>query len=388
MNKTSAIPEDLGIFDLHALAEETPDVISLGLGDPDLPTPEHIVEAASQAMRERRWGMAPARGLPELRQAVAEKLARDNQVEVDPEREVLVTGGTQEALFLLIQSLLNPGDEILVPDPRYTSYDAAIEIAGGKMVMAETRPEDDFVLQPEAVEASITPKTKALLIISPSNPTAAVIPPDKMRQIAEIAVRHNLIVISDEIYERFIYGRNEHVSLASLPGMRERTVTLNGLSKTYAMTGWRVGYMAADAALIDAVAAHKERLNRATCTISQWAGVAALTGPQECVAEMRATYDRRRRVLGDALEEMGLRVASAAGALYVWVDVSSTGLKAMDLSYLWLKEGGVMAFPGTGFGDKWSDYMRITMLQPEVVLHQAVERMDQVLRNYGSVATG
>lgn len=388
MNKPTGIPEDLGIFDLHALADETPDVISLGLGDPDLPTPQHIIEAASLAMRERRWGMAPARGLPELRQAIAEKLDRDNGVDVDPEREVLVTAGTQEALFLLIQSLLNPGDEILVPDPRYPSYDAAIEMAGGKMVLAETHPEDGFVLQPEAIEASITPRTKALLIISPSNPTAAVIPPEKMRRIAEIAVRHDLIVISDEIYERFVYGSNEHVSLASLPGMRERTVTLNGLSKSYAMTGWRIGYLAADAAVVEAVTAHKERMNRGTCSISQWAGVAALTGPQECVTEMRSIYDRRRRVLIDALEEMGLRVASAAGALYVWVDISSTGLKAMELSYLWLKEGGVMAFPGTGFGDQWDDYMRITMLQPEGTLHQAVERMDRVVREYGRAVTG
>lgn len=382
MADQSSIPEDLDIFALQAMADSNRESISLGLGDPDLPTPPHIVEAAIRAIDDGCDGLAPARGLPELRQAIAGKLARDNALDVDPQSEVMVTTGAQEALFLLIQSILNPGDEIVVPDPRYPSYDAAIALAGGRMVMAETDPEDGFILRAETIAASITPRTKALLVITPSNPTAAVIPPEELREIAALAQQHDLIVISDEIYEQFIYNGAQHLSIASLPGMWERTVTLNGLSKTYAMTGWRVGYLAAPAAVVDAVAGFKARLNRATCAISQWAGVAALTGSQECVAEMLAIYDRRRKLLHDALQEMGLTVASDDGALYLWVDISSTGLNAMQLSYLWLTEAGVMAFPGTGFGERWQNYMRITMLQPESTLLRAVERMDEALSSY------
>lgn len=376
----SDVPADLDIFQLQALANSTPNVVSLGLGDPDFATPAHVVEAARRAIDEGRTGPSPAPGLPDLRAAVARKLARRNGVEVDPKREVLVTTGSQEALFLLIQAILEPGDEILAPDPRYPSYDAAINLAGGKMVLVPTDIEHGFELQPDEVEARITERTRAILVITPSNPTAAVVPPEHLRAIAEIATRHDLIVISDEIYEHFLYDGAEHLSIASLPGMFERTVTLNSLSKTYAMTGWRIGYLAAPAPLVEAVTSLKELLNKHTPTLSQWAGAAALDGPQECVEEMHAHYRRRRRVLVDALREMGLAVSEPRGAFYVWADISSTGLDAMTLSYRWLRDAGVMVFPGTGFGEEWKSYMRFTLRQPEDALLAAAERMDDVLR--------
>jgi aminotransferase len=373
--------EEVDIFTLQALANETPNLISLGLGDPDSPTPAHIVQAAKQAIDEGRTGPAPTRGLIELRRAIAAKLERENGITVDSESEVLVTTGSQEALFLLVQALIDPGDEVLVPDPRYPAYDAAINLAGGRIVLVPTTEEKDFALRAGDIEACLSERSKALLLISPSNPTAAVIPPEEIRRIAELAIRHNLIVISDEIYEHFLYDGAEHLSIGSLPGMRERTITLNGLSKAYAMTGWRVGYITAPAEFVNAVASLKAMINVHAPTVSQWAAVAALEGPQECVREMRDLYAHRRRVLMDGLKEMGFTFGSSQGAFYIWANTGSTGLDAMRLSYLWLRDASVMVFPGTGFGERWKDYMRFTLLQPDDVMLQALERMDDALKS-------
>ncbi len=371
--------DEVDIFTLQALANATPDLISLGLGDPDSPTPAHIIQAAHRAIDEGRTGPAPTQGLIELRQSIANKLQYENNVIVDAESEVLVTTGSQEALFLLIQSLVDPGDEVLVPDPRYPAYDAAINLAGGKIILVPTTEEKDFALRVEDIEACLSERSKALLLITPSNPTAAVIPPDELRKIAELAIERNLIIISDEIYEHFLYDGAEHLSIGSLPGMRERTITLNGLSKAYAMTGWRVGYIAAPSEFIQAVTSLKAMINVHAPTVSQWAAVAALEGPQDCVRQMRALYAHRRRVLMDGLREMGFTFGSSKGAFYIWANTSSTGLDAMQLSYLWLRDAGVMVFPGSGFGEKWSDYMRFTLLQPDDRMLQALERMDEAL---------
>lgn len=382
---TQADDTEIDIFALQALAAQRPDAISLGLGDPDLPTPDHIVVAAKRAIDEGRTGPAPTTGLLELRTAIASKLAAVNNVAVDAEREVLVTTGSQEALFLLIQALIEPGDEILVPDPRYPSYDAAIALAGGRMVLVPTDEEHNFQLQPEEVERRITPRTKALLLITPSNPTGAVIPPESLRRMAELATAHDFIIISDEIYESFLYGGAEHLSIASLPGMRERTITLNGLSKAYAMTGWRVGYIAAPAEFIAAVAGLKAMINLHAPTVSQWAAVAALTGPQDCVQQMRAVYARRRGLLTDALREFGFTFGEPQGAFYVWTNVTSSGMDATRLSYVLLRDAGVLVFPGTAFGEAWGGYMRFTLLQPEAVMVEAIDRMDLALRASGSL---
>ena len=378
---TDASREEVDIFTLQALANETPDLISLGLGDPDSATPRHIIEAADRAIDEGRTGPAPTQGLIELRRAIANKLARENDVHVDAESEVLVTTGSQEALFLLIQSLVDPGDEVLVPDPRYPAYDTAINLAGGKIVLVPTALEHDFALRAADVEAHLTERSKALLLITPSNPTAAVIPPDELRKIAALAIERDLIVISDEIYEHFLYDGAEHLSIGSLSGMRERTITLNGLSKAYAMTGWRVGYIAAPAEFIQAVTSLKAMINVHAPTVSQWAAVAALEGPQDAVRAMRDLYAHRRRVLMDGLREMGFSFGSSQGAFYIWADISSTGMDAMQLSYHWLRAAGVMVFPGSGFGEKWGDYMRFTLLQPDDRMLQALERMDDALND-------
>jgi aminotransferase len=368
------------MFELMELAKATRGAISMGLGDPDLPTPEHIVAAAKHAIDEGRTGSAPPTGLPELRQAIARKLLRDNGVEADPETEILVTTGGQEALFLLVQALIEPGDEVLVPDPRYTSYDHAIELAGGKIVLVPTTEAADFELDPDEVKQRITPRTKLLLLISPNNPTAGINRPETVRRLAEIAIEDDLLVVSDEIYEKFLYDGAEQLSMASLPGMPERTITLNGVSKTYAMTGWRIGYLAAPPEFIRTATALKQMVNVQAPTVSQWAAVAALNGPQECVEHMRQTYAARRAVLMRALTDMGFTYGTPHGGLYIWANTASTGIDSTELSYLFLKEGNVLILPGTGFGAHWVDYMRMTLLQPIEVLHEVIERMQRVLR--------
>jgi aminotransferase len=247
------------------------------------------------------------------------------------------------------------------------------------MVLVPTDEAHSFELQPEDVERRITPKSKVLLLISPNNPTAGINRPQTVRRLAELAIERDLIVIADEIYEKFVYDGYEHLSIAALPGMRERTITLNGLSKTYAMTGWRIGYLAAPPEFIRTVTALKAMVNVQAPTVSQWAAVAALNGPQECVEEMRQTYDARRTLLMPALRAMGFTFGEPRGGLYIWANTASTGIDSTTLSYLFLNEADVLILPGTGFGAHWGDYMRMTLLQPIEVLAEVVERLMNVL---------
>ena len=368
-------------YALMEMAREMEDIITLGRGDPDLPTPPHIVEAANRAMRAGLSDATDVKGMPRLREAIAEHMRAVNGLALDADNVMVTTGG-QEGLFLAVQAVINPGDEILVPDPRYSSYDDAIKRAGGRMVMVPTTRDDAFNLEAEAVEAAISPASKALLIVTPSNPTAGIVTEDRLRAIAEVSMRHNLIVIVDEIYGKVVYPPWRHFSIGSLPGMAERTITLDAFSKAYAMTGWRCGYAAAPTDVIDAMARIKQVTTGPVATVSQWAGLAAITGPQDCVDEYLDIYIERRKVLLRGLDRMGFAYGEPRGGLFVWADSSSTGIHAAELSYLLLKEGRVLIFPGTAFGEKWRDYVRITMLEPIETLSAAVERMLPVLERY------
>lgn len=368
-------------YALMELSAQYKDAIALGRGDPDLPTPTHIIDVVKGAIEQQRTAPTPVAGMPELRQALAEKFRRENRLPVEEENIILTTGG-QEGLFLLMQTLLDPGDEVLVPDPRYTSYDEAITSAGGRMVMIPTDHEDAFNLRPEAVEAAITPRTKAILIVTPSNPTGGIVTEERLRQIAEIAIKHNLIVISDEIYEKFVYDGWKHFSIGSLPGMEERTITLNGFSKTYAMTGFRCGFAAAPRNFIQAMAKVKAVTTGPVATISQWAGLAALTGTQEPIREFLRIYSERRKVMMDGLLDMGLSFSEPRGAFFLWTNSSSVGIHATELSYLLLKEAQVLIFPGTGFGENWGGYLRVSILQTTDLLKEALERMKPVVERY------
>lgn len=368
-------------YALMELAAQYPDAIALGRGDPDMATPAHITEAVLRSIRDGQNAPTPVAGMPALREAVAEKLRRENGLPIAGEN-VLITAGGQEGLFLIMQALLDPGDEVLVPDPRYTSYDEAIASAGGRFVLVPTDHDDAFNLRPEAVEQAITPRTKALLIVTPSNPTGGIVTEDRLRAIAGIAIRHNLIVISDEIYEKFLYDGWQHFSIGSLPGMAERTITLNGFSKTYAMTGFRVGFIAAPANLVAAAAKVKAATTGPTATLSQWAGLAALTGTQEPLHEFQRVYAERRALLLTGLRRLELDFSDPRGAFFFWTNSSSTGIHATELSYLLLKEARVLIFPGTGFGENWGGYLRISILQSTDLLHEALGRMEPVLARY------
>jgi len=267
--------------------------------------------------------------------------------------------------------------------PRYARLRAdAIRRAGGIMVSVPTNREDSFNLEAEAVEAAITPASKALLIVTPSNPTAGIVTEDRLRAIADVCIRHNLIVIVDEIYGKIVFPPWRHFSIGSLPGMAERTITLDAFSKTYAMTGWRCGYVAAPVDVIEAMARIKQVTTGPVATVSQWAGLAAISGPQDCVADYLKIYTERRGALLDGLDRMGFAYGEPRGGLFVWADCSSTGIHATELSYLLLKEGRVLIFPGTAFGDAWREYLRITMLEPIETLKTAVARMLPVLERY------
>jgi aminotransferase len=286
-----------------------------------------------------------------------------------------MTTGGQEGLFLVMSALLDPGDEVLVPDPRYSSYDQAIAHTGAVAVSVPTFAEDGFDIRPEEVEKRITPRTRVLLLVTPSNPTGGIVRPETAKALAAMAIRHDITIVSDEIYGKFVWSPHVHTSIASLPGMQDRVVTLSGFSKAYAMTGWRVGYLIAPQPLIEAMAAIKSHTTGPVATLSQHAALAAARGDDSCVVAFRDIYDERRRILSDALRRMGLEFGDPRGGFFFWADASSTGLRALELCYLLLKEAGVLIFPGTAFGESWSNHLRITTLQPTDLLQQASERM-------------
>jgi aminotransferase len=368
-------------YKMMELSAQFPDAIALGRGDPDLATPEHIIEAAREAILQQRTGRSPVAGLPELREAVADKLRRDNGLLINRDNVAITTGG-QEGLFLIMQALLDPGDEVIVPDPRYTSYDEAISSAGGRIVLVATDHDDAFNLRPETVEAAITPRTKVILIITPSNPTGGIVTEERLRAIADIAIRHNLIVISDEIYEKFLFDGWKHFSIGALPGMAERTVTLNGLSKTYAMTGFRIGYVAAPKNVIDAITRIKAATTGPAASVSQWAGLVGLNGTQAPLADFQRIYAERRRLMMDGLNALRLDFSDPRGAFFLWTNSESTGIHATELCYLLLKEARVLIFPGTGFGENWGGYLRISILQSTDLLAEALERMRPIIERY------
>ncbi|MGY2894876.1 pyridoxal phosphate-dependent aminotransferase [Deinococcus sp. UYEF24] len=355
------------------------DVIPLGRGDPDLATPAHIVEAGRAALSAGATHYTHPKGLLELRQGVSRYLGTRG-LAYGPD-DIVVTSGAQEAVFVAMLSFINPGDEVILPSPGYGSYDQAVELAGGVVVSVKTYLADNFALTAEAVRAAVTPRTRMLCLINPSNPTGTVTSPDEIRRLCEVARQYNLLVISDEIYAELLDDDAQVLSVAAVPGMYERTITINGFSKSYAMTGWRVGYFAAPPALLAPMTEVHHGLSICAPAVSQYAALAAITGDQGCVAEMRQIYARRRKIMTDALGEMGLRYARPQGAFYVYAEVTSTGLQATEFCERLLQEARVMIFPGSLFGDHTDDFVRISLLQPEPRLKEAVDRIKTFARS-------
>ena len=380
MSKKKAQGTNL-LYQLIGEARAYDDVIIMGRGDPDFDTPAHIVAAAKEAMVKHHSDYTPPEGLPALREAIAARVKRVNNIDVDPASEVVVTNGGQEALFLMVLAVLSPGDEMIVPEPNYNTYADSLAFAGGVKVEVQTYAQDDFRADPADVRAAVSDKSRALLLVSPNNPAASVISPTDMREMLDIAIEHDLMVIADDIYDLFVYDDFEHVSPASLPGGKERTLTLNALSKAYSMTGWRLGWIVGPADLMARVKELKAAISGGASVISQHAGIAALTGPQDAVEMMAEAYRRRRRLVLDALDAMGIQYGLPQGGQFVFADIGFTGMDSGEVAQRILSEQHVLAYPGSAFSKDRKDYLRMTFLQPEEQLIEGLERMKVAMAN-------
>ena len=369
------------LYQLIGEARSYDDVIVMGRGDPDFDTPPHIVAAAKDAMIHHHNDYTPPQGLPALREAIADRVKRVNNFEVDPETEVVVTNGGQEALFLMVLAVTTPGDEMIVPEPNYNTYADSLAFAGGVKAEVQTYAESDFRAHPQDVRKAITDKTRSLLLVSPNNPAASVIAPDDMQELLDIAIKHDLMILADDIYDLFVYDDFQHVSPASLPGGKERALTLNALSKSYSMTGWRLGWIVGPADLMARVAELKAAVSGGASVISQHAGIAALTGPQDAVEMMAEAYRKRRRMVLDALDEMGMKYGMPQGGQFVFADIGFTGLDSAEVAQRILTEQHVLAYPGSAFSKDRKDYLRMTFLQPEDQLMEGLERMKVAMDN-------
>jgi aspartate aminotransferase len=351
-------------------------VVNLGGGDPDFDTPPHIVAAAAEAIRKGLTHYVASRGLPELRRAVAAKFQRDNGVVYDPDTEVIVTAGGKLALYISLAAMVEPGDEVLIFDPAWVSYEPMIRMLDGVPVEVPLRPEENFALTPDALERRLTPRTRAMILNSPNNPTGRVLTAGELAVVSAAAQTHGIWVLSDEIYEPIVYDRHRHVSLASLPGMRDRTVTINGLSKTYAMTGWRLGYLGAPAPLCAQILKVQQHVVTCAPSFVQAAGAAALQGPQACVAEMVAEYDRRRRFMTEALNAIpGVQCPLPEGAFYLFPRVDYRGMDSGALARFLIEEAHVAVTPGAAFGRTAAQNIRLTFATSMANLRQAAGQM-------------
>jgi len=362
------------------MAAEGRDIINLGIGQPDFRTPEHIVEAGIKALRDGHHGYTPANGLPELREAVAADLHRRHGVEVNPDHVVAVPGG-KPTMFFAVLMFGEPGAEIMYPNPGFPIYESVIRYSGATPVPIELKEENGFAFSAEAVLGQITQKTRLIIINSPANPTGGVTPKEEIdKLVAGLAEHPQVALLSDEIYSNMLYGGREHVSLLQYPEIRDRLIMLDGWSKTYAMTGWRLGYAVWPEAAVD----HVTRLciNDHSCVnaATQFAGIAALNGPQDAVREMVAEFDARRQVIVEALNGLpGVRCADAAGAFYAFPNIEGTGMTSREAQDRILEEAGVAAIAGTSFGKFGEGYLRFSYANSTENIREAIRRIGELL---------
>ena len=371
-----------GIRKFFDIAATMKDVISLGIGEPDFDTPEPIVQAGIEALQRGETHYTSNSGLLELREALAAHLNTLYGVTYDPGQEILVTVGVSEALYLAMAAVLDPGDEIIIAEPCFVAYEPTALMVDATPVMIPTTAEDNFQLTAEAIEKAVTPHTKALLLASPNNPTGAVIEREQLERIAEVVARHDLIVISDEIYDRLVYGI-EHVCFASLPGMWERTIVLQGFSKDYAMTGWRVGYLAAPAALAAEIRKLHQYLIMSAPTASQWAALKALEIGEPFVAAMRAEYDRRRQLIVGGLNDLGMGCTEPHGAFYAFPCVEAAGMDDEMFAERLLAEEQIAVIPGRAFGASGKGYVRMSYATAYEKIEIALERIGRFVQRHG-----
>jgi aminotransferase len=379
--RIAAVPPS-GIRRFFDIAATMKDVISLGIGEPDFVTPEPILRAGIDSLARGETHYTSNSGILELRQALADNLKRLYDVHYDPETELVITVGVSEALYLALTAVLDPGDEVIVPQPCFVAYAPEVVFASGQAVIIPTYVANDFQVTGDTVEAAVTPRTKAILIGYPNNPTGAVMTRERLLEIADVAERHDLLVISDEIYDRLVYGI-AHTCFGTLPGMRERTILLGGFSKNYAMTGWRVGYAAAAPALLAAMRKVHQYTIMSAPTTAQVAAWLALKEGEEHVQAMRAEYDVRRRTVVDGFNRLGLDCFEPRGAFYAFPSIARSGMDDETFAQRLLEEEHVAVVPGSAFGASGAGFVRCSYATALPKLEEALNRMERFMRRHG-----
>ena len=372
-----------GIRKFFDLAADMPECISLGVGEPDFKTPWSVREAGIESLEHGRTRYTANAGLKELRAEICRYLERRMNLHYDPLSQVLVTVGGSEAIDMCIRTVVQPGDEVVIPEPCFVCYEPITQLTGGVPVHIATRAEDQFRLTADQLRAAITPKTKLLIFPYPNNPTGAVMSAAEMEEIAAVLRETNVVVLSDEIYSELTYGLDRHVSIASLPGMAERTIVVNGFSKSYAMTGWRLGYAAGPAPLIKVMTKIHQSCIMSAPTTSQYAAITALHQCDDQIEMMRDEYNRRRRYVVKSLNDMGLTCFEPRGAFYVFPSIQISGLTSSEFCEQLLREKEVAIIPGSAFGASGEGYARISYAYSVDHLQTAMKRIREFLHEHG-----
>lgn len=364
-----------------AMKAEGIDVCSFSAGEPDFPTPQHIVEAAKQALDEGKTRYGPAAGELQLREAIAQKLQTDNQLDVSPQ-QIQVTNGGKQAIYNAIAALVNPGDEVIIPAPYWVSYPEIVKLAEGVPVIIPTSAESQYKITPEQLKGAITERTKLFVLNSPSNPTGMVYSPEEIRALAQVVLEHDLLVLSDEIYEKLLYDDAEHLSIGAVsPELGDRTITCSGFAKAYSMTGWRLGYLAAPLPLIQATSTLQSHSTSNVCTFAQFGAIAALSDPKspDCIEQMRQAFDKRRQYMYDRLSQLpGTSVVKPKGAFYMYVNISKLGLPSYEFCERLLEEYHVAAIPGIAFGT--DDCFRLSYATDLASAEKGLDRLETFVR--------
>ncbi len=377
-NRIDKLPVS-GIRAMFTLAEKYDNTINLCIGEPGFDTPQHIIDKGCWALQNGYTKYVANAGIMPLRKAIADKMNKENGFDIKAEN-VMVNFGAGQALMETMQVILNPGDDILVPNPCFANYFGYITLAGANAIMVPTYEKDHFHIKADILEKYVTEKTKAVFINTPCNPTGAVTPLEDLEKIAEFAKKHDLIVVSDEPYEKIIFGDHKHVSIATLPGMFERTITVNSFSKTYAMTGWRLGYAVADAEVVKAMVKVQGPLTANVTAAMQVAGEEALTGDQGCIDDMVKEYLKRRDILVKGLNEInGISCIMPEGAFYAFANIQATGMTAKEVAVKLLDEVQVVTTPGDAFGPAGEGFLRFSFAASEEDIVEALKRMKKCL---------
>lgn len=364
-----------GIRIMFAMADQIEGIVNLGIGQPDFDTPVHIRDAAKQGLDQGFTRYPPAAGFQDLREAVAEKLERENKITADPESEIFISVGAMQGIFNVMLHLVNPGDEVMVVDPGYDYY-SQIRLFGGVPVRIPAREENRFKIDPADVKAAITSKTKAIILNTPSNPTGAVFDRDILEQVGALCLEHNIMIISDEPYEHILFDGNQHVSIGALPGLKDITVSIYTLSKSYAMTGWRVGYVAGHKSIIDEMEKLMEHMVSGVTAVAQRAALAAISSSQDCVAGMVERYAKRRDLVHAGLNGIpGISCIKPESTFYAFPNISSFGMSSWDFAKYMAKEHKVAVVPGSIFGENGEGYVRISFATSSANLETALERL-------------